>query len=132
MTQQPILIREGIIKIGNQTIGLARSIEITEERESIEVPVWGSETPIRAVTLKRASFRIERLYVKNDSLLRENYNQGTSFDMIILPEGEGSGKEKWTLKDVLLTRLVKTAETSRFIEEAASGTAREAQYEITP
>jgi hypothetical protein len=123
---QPILIRSAVVKIGANTVGLARSVEITEEWET----VFGSETPLRAVTFKRVSFRINRLYVKNDTVLRNAYNNGAVFDLDFYPEGESTGKEKWTVKDALLTRLVKTAEYGRFIEEAAAGTGREVQYTV--
>jgi hypothetical protein len=127
---QPILIRSAVVKIGANTVGLARGVEITEEWETVEAPVFGSETPLRAVTFKRVSFRINRLYVKNDTVLRNAYNNGAVFDLDFYPEGEGTGKEKWTVKDALLTRLVKTAEYGRFIEETAAGTGKEVQYTV--
>jgi len=122
----PLIATNAIIKVGSETVALARSVKITVEYETLKEYAFGSETPaVIAKTKKNVSFSFERLLA--DDMLLQKIESETPTTLSILPEGEGSGKPVWNLIDALFTSLDRSLEYGEAAIESAEGVAKDFQ-----
>jgi hypothetical protein len=121
MSQQvPLLGVNAVILKGTEPIGSAKFARIIVENEVVKAYSIGSKTPV-ALEIGNQSFRVSLSKWYIDNAFLSDVLNGTKVTIEVRPAGEGTGKPKITLSNVVFRRWQYTNPQDDYLEEELEG-----------
>jgi len=123
----PVLGRNAVIQIDSADVGYCTGVTVSISADTIKEYFISDTNPDRPAVLesgnKTFEVSIERAWI--DKTYAEKVLGGTTVDIVIRPEGTGSGKTEITLSDVVLTADEISIEQDGIVMESISGEAKD-------
>jgi hypothetical protein len=123
----PVLGRSAVIQMDGTDIGYCKGVTVSISADVIKEYFISATNPDRPSVLesgnKTFEVSIERAWI--DKTYAEKVLGGTTVNIVVRPEGTGSGKTEITLSDVVLTSDEITVEQDGIVMESISGEAKD-------
>jgi sporulation protein YlmC with PRC-barrel domain len=122
-----VLGRDAVIQIDGTDVGCCKGVTVSISADVIKEYFISNSNPDRPAVLesgnKTFEVSIERAWI--DKTYAEKVLGGTAVDIIVRPEGTGSGKTEITLSDVILTGDEISMTQDGIVMESISGEAKD-------
>jgi len=122
----PVIGRTAVIKLDNTAIGYAKSVSVSMDVDVIKDYFISGANPDMPAVLeagnKSFTISIEKAWI--DSTYASKVLDGTAVSIEVYPKGEGTGKPKITLTNVILNSYELTIEQDGIVMESISGEAK--------
>jgi hypothetical protein len=123
----PVLGRSAVIQMDGTDIGYCKGVTVSISADIIKEYFISATNPDRPSVLesgnKTFEVSIERAWI--DKTYAEKVLGGTTVNIVVRPEGTGSGKTEITLSDVVLTSDEISVEQDGIVMESISGEAKD-------
>jgi len=123
----PVLGRSAVIQMDGTDIGYCKGVTVSISADVIKEYFISATNPDRPSVSesgnKTFEVSIERAWI--DKTYAEKVLGGTTVNIVVRPEGTGSGKTEITLSDVVLTSDEISVEQDGIVMESISGEAKD-------
>jgi len=116
----PLLGRSAVVKIGTTAVGYCRNVTVSIDADLIKEYALGGDKPV-FISSGNKSFKVNigKMYV--DSTHASNVLSGTAITIDVFPQGEGTGKPKITISNVILNSWEMSIDQKGVILESVKG-----------
>ena len=107
--------KDGVVKVGSNTVAETRSWSLSEEAETIENTAMGDAARTFEVGLKTWSVNVSAFWDETDTNGQVAMAAGSSITLNLYPEGAGAGDTYYS-GTALITSTEKSAELDGMVE----------------